>query len=394
MPPAPSKEVNVPRALETGTIGGVLVAVLFVTGVLLSPSVALLVAQLRYVQAAMNVLLYVLHLSSAALLVAFTGWHLFPYRHAFSRKGGISPWVQAVSYALLALLTVQLATGLVLWLNWYDVLEKRVAVLVHLVNAFVVLTPLAVHAMRGARTWVGRRRAQRMALEAAAARGRAEALIERQRAQGRRAFLRVTAYAVAAAAIAATFGRFTAGQVRAWRLNFVGDKPVIRKEDYRLRVTGLVGRPIELTFADLLALPVETVGFTHRCVEGWTYTDDWTGTRLVHVLERAGGVRPSAAQLVFRSPEVSKQGAHAGELYDSSFPAEDVDDVWVIWGVGGEDLPAEHGFPVRIMSPRKWGYKATKWLTEIHATADASYRGYWERQGYHPRGDYPGPIFG
>lgn len=394
MPPGPAKEVNVARAIETGAIGGALVVVLVVSGSLLSPSVALFAPQLRFVQAAANVPLYVLHLSSATLLVTFTVWHLLPLGHSFSRKKGVAPWAQVASYAVLALLVVQVATGLVLWLNSYELVEKRIAVLVHLVNAFVILAPLAVHAWRGARVWRGRREARQTALTAAAARGRADVMLQRQRAQGRRVFLRMAAYAVAGAALAGTFARFTAGQVLAWRLNFVGETPVIQKGDYRLRVTGLVSRPIELGYDELLKLPVETVRFTHHCVEGWTYTDDWTGTRLVHVLDKAGGLLPAAAQLVFRSPEVSKQGSHAGERYDSNFPATDLDDVWVIWGVGGGELPPEHGYPVRLMSPRKWGYKATKWLTEIHATDDAAYRGYWERQGYHPRGDYPGPIFG
>lgn len=394
MPAVPKMEVNVVRSIETGTIGGVLVLVLLVTGVLLSPTVSATFDALRYVQASANVLLYVLHLSSASLLIAFSVWHLLPWRHAFSRKKGMSVRVQMISYALLALVVVQLATGLVLWLRWYEVIEKRTAVLIHLFNAFLVLAALAAHAWRGARTWRDRQAAQRTAMDAAISHGRGDAMIQRRREQGRRAFLRLSAYAVAGVALASAFARYSAGQLLAWRLNFVGDTPVIAKESYRLRISGLVATPLEISYAELLAMPVETVRFTHHCVEGWTYTDHWTGTRLTNVLARAGGVLPAAAQLVFRSPEISKQGSHAGEQYDSSFPAANLDDVWLIWRVGNEDLPAAHGFPIRLMSPRKWGYKATKWLTEIHATADAEYRGYWERQGYHPQGDYPGPIFG
>jgi DMSO/TMAO reductase YedYZ molybdopterin-dependent catalytic subunit len=45
------------------------------------------------------------------------------------------------------------------------------------------------------------------------------------------------------------------------------------------------------------------------------------------------------------------------------------------------------------MTPRKWGFKACKWLTEIEVSGDSGYRGYWERARYNNDGDYPGPIW-
>lgn len=384
---------NVARTLETGSILGILVVALAATGLLLSPTLSQQLPSLRYVQAAWNFTLYVAHLACAALLVAFTAWHLVPLGHSFRRKRSIPLALQVASYSLLALILVEIVTGIVLYLRVYDVLDKRTAVLVHLGTTFAILIPFLYHASRGLRVWRDRRAARLAALVAADARGKGEQAQAAQDKVTRRMFLRLAAYAGAGVALAAAFGRFTAGQVAAWRLNFVGDTPPLDKTTYRLRVTGLVGTPRDFTFEDLQRFPTETTRFTHRCVEGWTYTDDWTGTRLSHVLEAAGGATPAARQLIFKSPEVSKQRHRRGVQYTTNFPATDLDDVWLIWKVGGADLPPEHGAPVRLMSPRKWGYKACKWLTEIEATADAEYRGYWEGLGYHNDGDYPGPIF-
>ena len=390
---ATGPQVNVARSLETGTIGAILVVILATTGSLLSPTLSAIFPALMLLQAAASTLLYVTHLASAALLIAFVIWHLLPFGHSFSRKGNVALSSQIFGWSALALVVVQLATGLVLYFHAYGAIPKRTAVLLHLVNAGVVLAPVAAHSVRGARVWWKRRGAQAKAMGAARKAGRGDAMIARQKEMSRRAFLRVTTYATAGIGLALAFGKYTAGQLAAWRLNFVGDTPALDKESYRLRVTGVVGRPVELTYQDLLALPTETVRFTHHCVEGWTYTDDFTGTRVSNVLSRAGGLGAGAAQLILKSPEVSKQRGQNGRQYTTNIAADALDDVWLIWKVGGEDLPALHGFPVRLMSPRKWGYKACKWLTEIEVTADASYQGYWERLGYHNAGDYPGPIF-
>jgi len=114
------------------------------------------------------------------------------------------------------------------------------------------------------------------------------------------------------------------------------------------------------------------------------------------VIEAAGGIQQGARTMILKSPEVSTHYLTRGQQYTTNFPVEDGlhDDVLLVHLAHGEDLPPIHGFPVRLMTPRKWGYKACKWLTEIELVADASHRGYWERAGYHNDGDYPGPIFG
>lgn len=383
------------RSLETGTILAVLLAGLALTGLGLSPTVGATLPFLQRAQASLSFTLYVSHMAMAALLVAFAAWHLLPFRYSFSRKPGVALWLLLTGHALLALVAIEVLTGLELYFHVYVPLGKREVVLVHLATTFILLAPLTIHAARGLRLFLRRRAAMRLARDVATAEGRAGDARAARTALGRRAFLRMVAYGVAGVALAAAFARATAGDVRAWRLNFVGPTPKLDKATYKLRVTGLVGKPIELTYAQLRAMPSKTVRFTHRCVEGWTYTDTFTGVPLPDVMRLAGGVRPEATQLMLRSPEVSRQMHSYGKTYTVNLPIRDAarDELYLVYAVGGEDLPVEHGAPIRLMSPVKWGYKACKWLTEIEAIADADALGYWERVGYHKVGDWPGPIF-
>ncbi len=388
--------VDIGRTLETGTVLGVLVVVLAVTGLLLSPTVAsTLGATFLLIQDGYGNPLYVAHLAASALLITFTIWHLLPFRHSFgvpkpARRQGF-----AISHALHLFVLAQIVTGLVLWFHLYSILPKATSVAAHLTVTFVMFIPFVPHAWRGWGIARDRRAARAAALAAAQQQGRGDAARENHANASRRAFLRFTAYGVAGLALAWAWGRTAADQVMGWRINSVGRTPEITKTSWRLRVTGHVGKPIELTFADILAMPQHTRTMTHHCVEGWTYTDTFTGVKLSDIIARADGVKPEGTMMILKSPEISTQRFGRGLQYTTNFPYRNdiLGDIYLVHKAGGKDIPAEHGFPVRIITERKWGYKACKWLTEIELSDDAGYRGYWERFGYHAVGDYPGPIF-
>lgn len=354
---------SVERSFESGAIVGALTLLLAATGVLLSPTLA----------GSQSNALYVAHVVLGLLLIVALALHFVPLaRRALKRVD---------SAALLAIVVVEILTGLALWRHVYVPLPKAIAVGVHLVLTAPLAFPLATHALRGTRAWRARR----------------QALARREPSSlARRTFLRVSAYAIAGFALAWSFGRAATAEIMEWRVNSIGRTPDLTKEDWRLRVTGLVNRPITLTYAELAAMRQVELRFTHHCVEGWTYTDTFTGVPLPDIIAAAGGPKQGAKMLIFKSPETSRHPFTFGRQYTTSFPFEDGlhDDVLLVHKAHDEDLPPIHGFPVRLMTPRKWGYKACKWLTEIEVSADARYRGYWEQQGYHPDGDYPGPIFG
>lgn len=382
---------RVGRFVETGSIAGSLSVILGLTGLFLSPT-ATDAMGIRVSAGAGNTL-YVTHMACAVLLVAFVVWHLAPPTYSFVRKAGQRWTSYLLSLSLLSLVLVETVTGYILYAHDYRLLDKAVAVRIHLWTTAILFGLLAPHAWRGITLGVAWSRAQRQSIEGSVAAGRPEDARARQETITRRMFVRVTTYAALGFALAWAFGRAAAHEVRAWRLNSIGPTPALTKENWRLKITGLVNTPVEIDFRDLLELNDVTETFTHYCVEGWTYRDSFTGVRLSDVLEKAGGVRTGANMIVFKSAE--RYRYNVSERYTTNFPYTDsaVRDALVVYAVGGADLPPEHGFPVRLMTPKKWGYKACKWLVEIELIADPTYQGFWERRGYHNVGDHPGPIF-
>ena len=154
----------------------------------------------------------------------------------------------------------------------------------------------------------------------------------------------------------------------------VGFLPRRSEAEYRLRVSGLVDRPLELTLADLRSRRPTALTKDFQCVTGWRVHDvDWRGVLLRELLDEAG-VRPGAVAVTFRSFD--------GE-YTESLTLEQArrPDVIAAYEMEGKRVSAAHGGPVRLYVAPMYGYKSCKWLDEIVVT-DALERGYWERRGY------------
>ncbi len=170
-----------------------------------------------------------------------------------------------------------------------------------------------------------------------------------------------------------------------YRIDTALTVPRVDPADWSLEVTGLVDRPFRLTYDELLEMDQIEADVTLTCVSNEVGGDlvgnaRWQGVLLRDVLEMVG-VQPGADQLVGESVD----GFTAG------FPtltALDLEEAMVAVGMNGEPLPAEHGFPARLVVPGLYGYvSATKWLQTIELTG-------WERDGYWiPRGwSKEGPI--
>ena len=156
--------------------------------------------------------------------------------------------------------------------------------------------------------------------------------------------------------------------------------PAIDLSAYRLTVTGMVENPLCLDFMRIQELEAEERLVELPCVEGWTETALWKGTRLAPLLEMAG-VREGADNVVFTSP--------GG--YSTSLTLADIaeTDPLLAYGVNGEALPPEQGFPLRLVVPDRLGYKWIKWVTGIEVIS-GEYRGYWESRGYSNQADASG----
>jgi DMSO/TMAO reductase YedYZ molybdopterin-dependent catalytic subunit len=161
------------------------------------------------------------------------------------------------------------------------------------------------------------------------------------------------------------------------RVRTAESDPVIDPAAFTLTVSGLVETPLSFTFDDLTSMEAEERLADLPCVEGWTETALWKGTRLAPLLEQAG-VLEGADNVVFSSP--------GG--YTTSLTLADIEetDPLLAYGANGEMLPHEQGFPLRLVVPDRLGYKWIKWVTAIEVIS-GDYEGYWESRGYSNEAD-------
>jgi DMSO/TMAO reductase YedYZ molybdopterin-dependent catalytic subunit len=173
---------------------------------------------------------------------------------------------------------------------------------------------------------------------------------------------------------------FTTPNADFYRIDTALTVPQLPAEDYELRITGMVDNELTFTFDDLVKRDVVEYDITLTCVSntiggGLVGNARWLGVRLDELLAEAG-VQAGADQVVGRSIDG----------YTCGFPLEAATDgrnAMVAFGMNGEPLPLEHGFPVRLVVPGLYGYiSATKWLVEIELTTFEEFEQYWVPRGY------------
>jgi DMSO/TMAO reductase YedYZ molybdopterin-dependent catalytic subunit len=157
--------------------------------------------------------------------------------------------------------------------------------------------------------------------------------------------------------------------------------PQVRPADYRLETTGMFDAPGSYTLSDLFdRTDLIERDVTLTCVSnevggGLAGTARWLGVPLGAFL-RENGVRPGSSQLVCRSVDGMTIGA-------PTRAALQVPDAMLAFGMNGEPLPVEHGFPVRMLIPGLYGYvSACKWLTRIEATTYDAFDPYWVQRDW------------
>ncbi len=171
------------------------------------------------------------------------------------------------------------------------------------------------------------------------------------------------------------------------RLSSVGDfvensikgPQYVKQASYRMRLHGLVKRPLTLTYAQVLAGKRRYRKVVRLdCVEGWSVNILWEGFLMRDLLKQAG-VDPRTKVVILR----------AADGYSTSFPLDYFykKDIIVADKMNGVLIPAVRGFPFMLVAEDKWGYKWIKWITSIELSDDVSFRGYWERRGYTNSGD-------
>jgi len=130
-------------------------------------------------------------------------------------------------------------------------------------------------------------------------------------------------------------------------------------ESWRLKISGNVTEPMELTLADLRAMPQREATLPIACVEGWSASATWRGVPLRHLLDRAG---------VGDDTDVEVGSLQAGGRFRAStVPAGQLGDLDVLLAldIDGEPLALDHGYPARLIGPNRPGVFQTKWVKEV-----------------------------
>jgi DMSO/TMAO reductase YedYZ molybdopterin-dependent catalytic subunit len=157
--------------------------------------------------------------------------------------------------------------------------------------------------------------------------------------------------------------------------------PTVDPGTWRLTVDGMVDRPVELTFDDLLQMGLDEYIITLTCVSNEVGGElvgnaSWLGVPVRDVL-RLAGPQGGADMVLSRSVDGFTASTPLSSLTDDG-----VDAILAV-AMNGEPLPLEHGFPVRMVVPGLYGYvSATKWLTQLTVTTFAADEAYWTPRGY------------
>ncbi len=184
--------------------------------------------------------------------------------------------------------------------------------------------------------------------------------------------------------------------------------PNVDPAAWRLRISGLVDRPLSLSLRDLTSMPSQTRVVTLECAgngrsqldppvkgEQWNFgavsTAEWTGVPLIEVLDRAG-VKAGAREVLFRGIDSgTTDGVDEPIRFERSLCIADARgaEVLLAYAMNGEPLPVQHGYPLRVIVPGWYAVASVKWLAEIEVIGQAfdghyqtgSYFFEWQRDG-------------
>jgi DMSO/TMAO reductase YedYZ molybdopterin-dependent catalytic subunit len=175
------------------------------------------------------------------------------------------------------------------------------------------------------------------------------------------------------------------------------NKPELDAAAYRLKLTGLVSKPTELSLGDLQSMRsvdvvngYECSGNSARSVQGLSSNGRFTGVRLRDVLQRAGvndkarevvffGADKGNEDVVFRQQTLKMQQQFARSItLENAMKPEPL----LAWALNGQPLRRDHGFPIRVIMPGWYGVANVKWLSEIRLQENrflGNYQARWYR---------------
>ena len=157
-----------------------------------------------------------------------------------------------------------------------------------------------------------------------------------------------------------------------------GSAPKIDLETWQFKVSGLVEKELTLTWEEFMGLEKITLDAEFHCVTQWSRLQNtWEGVAFNEVMK-----------LLKLKPEAKYVMAHCYGGYSTNLALDVVtdDDVLFAYKHDGELLSRDHGGPLRLVVPKRYGWKSAKWVNGLEFMAEDE-PGFWEVRGYHMRGD-------
>lgn len=156
-----------------------------------------------------------------------------------------------------------------------------------------------------------------------------------------------------------------------------GQTPQVNLEEWQFQITGLA-TPLVLRWADLMAMPQSSFTADFHCVTTWSKLDvQWTGVKVMDFVKQVE-VDPKATHIM----------EHCYGGYTTNIAIDDFlrEENFFAHTLSGEPLPPDHGGPLRLVVPHLYAWKSAKWISGLEFL-DHEDLGFWERNGYHRRGE-------
>lgn len=158
----------------------------------------------------------------------------------------------------------------------------------------------------------------------------------------------------------------------------VGSIPPFDPQRWDFRLFGLVEEEVVFSYQEFMGLPKVEIVSDFHCVTRWSRLDNlWEGVSCQEVIKH---IRPR--------PEAKYVMVHCDGGYSTNLPLQALldDDVLLAYGHDGRDLAPEHGWPLRLVVPKRYAWKSAKWVRGLEFIEEDR-PGYWESRGYHNDGD-------
>jgi DMSO/TMAO reductase YedYZ molybdopterin-dependent catalytic subunit len=171
-------------------------------------------------------------------------------------------------------------------------------------------------------------------------------------------------------------GQYDAG--KRWPVLTAEVTPKLDLATWTFAVEGFVEQPTTWTWGEIRALPPSDYQGDIHCVTTWSKLGvHFSGVSVDTLLAIARPLPAATHVLAF---------SHTG--YTTNLPLADVTGgkAWVVWEYEGEPLTPQHGGPARLLVPHLYFWKSAKFVAGMRLL-DHDEPGFWERNGYHDRGD-------